>query len=105
MDGEGVFVWPDQRKYIGQYKDDKKHGYGTFEWYYFDLIKIYCFEIFLKLNDFQLYFRHDGRKYKGYWRNGKQHGEGEFYQPDQKIWKKGVWSEGRRVSWKNPEPS
>lgn len=49
--------------------------------------------------------RHDGRKYKGYWKNGKQHGEGEFYQPDQKIWKKGVWSDGRRVSWKNPEPS
>ncbi len=52
-----------------------------------------------------LIIRHDGRKYKGYWKNGKQHGEGDFYQPDQKIWKKGVWSDGRRVSWKNPEPS
>jgi hypothetical protein len=33
MDGEGVFSWPDKRKYTGQYKDDKKHGYGLFEWY------------------------------------------------------------------------
>jgi hypothetical protein len=33
MDGEGVFVWPDGRKYHGQYKDDKKEGYGVFEWY------------------------------------------------------------------------
>jgi len=32
MDGEGVFIWPDLRKYTGQYKDDKKHGYGIFEW-------------------------------------------------------------------------
>lgn len=32
MDGEGVFVWPDGRKYHGQYKDDKKEGYGVFEW-------------------------------------------------------------------------
>jgi hypothetical protein len=33
MDGEGVFVWPDGRKYHGQYRDDKKEGYGIFEWY------------------------------------------------------------------------
>ena len=32
MDGEGVFKWPDGRKYQGQYKDDKKDGYGIFEW-------------------------------------------------------------------------
>jgi hypothetical protein len=32
MDGKGLFTWPDQRKYEGDYKDDKKDGYGTFEW-------------------------------------------------------------------------
>lgn len=32
MDGEGVFTWPDNRKYMGEYVDDKKEGYGTFEW-------------------------------------------------------------------------
>lgn len=46
-------------------------------------------------------FRNDGRKYKGYWKNGKQHGEGEFYNPKEDSWKKGVWSEGRRVKWEN----
>ena len=35
MDGEGIFTWPDKRKYTGQYMDDKKHGYGLFEWYNF----------------------------------------------------------------------
>ena len=34
MDGEGVFTWPDGRKYTGQYRDDKKEGYGVFEWYF-----------------------------------------------------------------------
>ncbi len=34
MDGQGIFTWPDQRKYQGEYKNDKKEGYGIFEWYY-----------------------------------------------------------------------
>jgi hypothetical protein len=32
MDGEGTFSWPDQRVYMGQYKEDMKEGYGVFEW-------------------------------------------------------------------------
>lgn len=32
MHSKGVFTWPDGRKYVGMYKDDKKHGYGVFEW-------------------------------------------------------------------------
>lgn len=52
-----------------------------------------------------IYIRNDGRKYKGYWKNGKQHGEGEFFHPKENIWKKGVWSDGRRVKWENPGPS
>ena len=74
MDGTGVFVWPDQRKYTGEYKNDKKEGYGVFEWA-------------------------DGRKYKGFWMNGKQHGEGEFYNQKEDQWKKGVWNDGKRVRW------
>lgn len=30
MDGNGEFTWPDGRKYIGSYVEDKKHGYGEF---------------------------------------------------------------------------
>ena len=46
MDGEGVFTWPDGRKYEGEDVDDKKDGQGTFTW-------------------------PDGRKYIGEWKNGK----------------------------------
>ena len=68
--GEGVFKWPDGRKYIGYYKDDKKDGYGIFEW-------------------------PDGQKYKGYQKQGKRHREGELYDPLEKIWKKEKWENGK----------
>jgi hypothetical protein len=32
MEGEGVFKWPDGRKYEGEYVDDKKEGRGVFYW-------------------------------------------------------------------------
>ena len=47
------------------------------------------------------FYRNDGRKYKGAWKNGKQHGDGEFLNPKEGTWKKGVWSEGKRVRWAN----
>lgn len=28
--GKGLFLWPDGRKYDGEYKDDLKDGYGMF---------------------------------------------------------------------------
>jgi hypothetical protein len=76
MEGKGTFTWPDNRKYNGEYKNDKKEGYGYFEWA-------------------------DGRKYKGYWKNGKQHGNGEFYSPKTKEWRAGVWENGQRIQWLN----
>ena len=57
-------------KYTGEYFDDKKEGYGIFEW-------------------------PDGKKYEGQWLNGKQHGKGTFFTPpNEKI--EGTWVEGRR---------
>jgi hypothetical protein len=32
MNGQGEFTWPDGRIFQGYYKDDKKEGYGIFEW-------------------------------------------------------------------------
>ena len=46
MHGFGEFVWPDGKKYIGNYVEDKKEGYGEFSW-------------------------QDGKVYKGMWKNGK----------------------------------
>jgi hypothetical protein len=32
MNGKGVFLWPDKRRYEGEYVMDKKQGYGIFTW-------------------------------------------------------------------------
>ena len=32
MDGNGIFIWPDGRKYEGDYKEDKEEWYGILEW-------------------------------------------------------------------------
>ena len=46
MDGNGVYHWPDGRKYEGEYQMGHKQGYGTVYW-------------------------KDGKKYTGYWKNNK----------------------------------
>lgn len=33
------------------------------------------------------------------WKNGKQEGEGEFLSEKNGTWKKGKWSEGKRICW------
>ncbi len=32
MHGQGVFSWPDGRRYEGEYHEDKKHGFGIYSW-------------------------------------------------------------------------
>ena len=41
----------------------------------------------------------DGRIYKGGWKDGKQHGEGLFFCVKKKVWKKGIWENGKRIKW------
>lgn len=74
MNGNGKFEWPDGKVYEGQYKMDKKEGFGILKW-------------------------PDGRIYKGNWKNGKQDGEGQFYAPKTQDWKKGKWENGKRILW------
>lgn len=73
MNGFGVFIWPDGRRYEGEYLDDKKHGKGVFTF-------------------------SDGKKYSGLWVNGKQHGEGEFTNVDGTV-RIGLWENGKKIKW------
>ena len=74
MKGYGVFIWPNGRKYKGEYVDDKKEGYGTYYW-------------------------PDGRIYEGMWKNGYQNGEGELFDPNLNKKRKGIWKNGKKVKW------
>ena len=38
MHGKGIITWADGRKYEGEYKNDKKHGYGVFTWFFLQFL-------------------------------------------------------------------
>lgn len=69
MNGKGMFVWPDGRRFRGQYKKDKKEGYGVFE-------------------------HTNGNKYVGNWQDGLQHGSGVFITADGSQ-HEGQWNKGK----------
>jgi len=51
MHGTGIFQWKDGKQFIGEYKYDKKEGYGRYIW-------------------------NSERYFEGYWKDGKQNGMG-----------------------------
>lgn len=58
MSGKGLYTWGNStQKYDGEFKDDKRHGLGTFTW-------------------------DNGKIYIGHWENGKMKGEGTYILPD-----------------------
>lgn len=69
---------PDGRHFKGEYKNDKKEGYGEYTW-------------------------PDGRKYNGPWKNNKMHGIGHFIGADGKI-RKGEWCDNKLVYWLQEGP-
>ena len=56
-DGYGTFLWDNGDRYYGSWRDGKTHGKGTKLW-------------------------NDGREYAGTFKNDKLHGEGSLYYPD-----------------------
>lgn len=67
MNGTGLFLWKDGRKYKGRYKEDKKSNFGC-------------------------YYGTDEKKYEGVWENGIQKGLGRFTKKDGSF-KIGYWEE------------
>ena len=71
-------------KYMGEFKNNKRHGYGAYTWA-------------------------SGNKYVGEYKNGKIHGQGTFSRPDGTIIHSGEWENDKpkkedvpkNVSWRN----
>ena len=72
MNGMGLFLWKDGRKYKGEYKDDKKYNFGC-------------------------YYGNDDKKYEGFWDNGIQKELGKFTKKDGSF-KLGYWLENQLIS-------
>ena len=102
LNGQGLFMWHDDRLYLGDWHDNMMHGQGTYRWgdgrmfigQYVDDRK----------SGIGIYLWADGRAYHGEWLQGKQHGEGFYIVPDpqnavQLKIKKGRWQNGKRQEW------
>lgn len=65
MTGKGEWLHSDKRLYIGEFKDDTKHGEGIMTW-------------------------PDKRKYEGVFSRNRMHGYGLWYEANGSI-RKGEW--------------
>jgi len=100
---KGISLYPGGAKYVGEFKDYKPHGYGTFIWKNGDKYsgewkngksngsgtkiwksgRKYIGEFKNdKLDGKGTLFYPDGKKYTGEFVNGKRHGEGTFFYTD-----------------------
>ena len=57
QNGQGTYTYADGSKYVGEWKDGKRHGQGTYTWA-------------------------DGNKNVGEWKDDKRHGQGTFTSTD-----------------------
>lgn len=71
MEGIGVFVWPDGKKFMGYYAKDKKNGFGT-------------------------YHAKNGNKYQGKFKKGKQHGLG-IIRNNKGEMQLGLYNKGKKI--------
>ena len=69
--GYGTYTGANGVKYVGEFKDGKKHGQGIFTFA-------------------------NGDIYVGEFKDGKEHGQGTFTKSDGTI-KKGIWENGKLV--------
>jgi len=79
---EGTALFPGGAKYVGEFKDFKPHGYGSFNWANGD-------KYFGEWKDGKSHgsgtkIWKDAREYSGEFKNDKLHGKGIFYYPDGK---------------------
>ena len=77
MHGIGTYLWPDDKRYEGEFVQGQREGKGV----------IYC---------------PNGEKYEGYWKMGLKHGKGVIRYCTGKQ-RSGEWSKGEVVRWYDAE--
>ena len=90
---EGAYVWPDGRKYEGEFESVKFHGQGT---YTFVTGSNYVGEFKDGRYDGQgTYTYVNGSKYLGEFKNGSYDGKGTLTHADGTV-ESGIWEHGER---------
>jgi hypothetical protein len=82
--GQGTSTWADGNKYVGEWKDDKRHGQGTLT---YGSGNIYVGEFKDNKRHGQgTYTWTDGEKYVGEWKDNDKHGQGTYTDSDGNIY-------------------
>jgi len=68
VNGQGTYTYASGEKYVGEWKDSKKHGQGTYTWA-------------------------DGAEYVGEWEGNAYHGQGTLTFANGEV-KAGIWENG-----------
>jgi len=93
-DGKGVFVYPTQERYVGEFIDGDKHGTGA-EYYPTGKLKYRgLFQDNLRMG-YGLYYYHNGDRYEGQFARNVPNGKGVY-----------TFSDGERItgSFRNGQP-
>ena len=96
--GQGTLTYPDGDKYVGEYKDNKRHGQGTYtygpnsEWAGDKYVGEWKDNIPHGQGTLTLA---NGGKSVGAWENGKLNGYAIIYYADGSIWQEGIFKDGK----------
>ena len=89
--GQGTFIWADGEKYVGEYKDGKRTGKGTYTYASGDK---YVGEYKDGVKSGQgTYIYANGFKEIGEWADGKLNGYAIRYDADGSVLKEGIWKD------------
>lgn len=93
--GGGVGIWPSGSIYRGQWKDNLRHGEGTFKWA--DDEKYEGEYVEGKREGYGVYHWPSGERYEGNWKNDRRNGEGTLYDKNNNISYEGEWKNDKPV--------
>ena len=91
--GQGTYTWPSGQKYVGQYKDGKYHGQGTMTWPEGQKY-VGQWKDDVRAGEGTMAYA-DGHKYVGQWKDYKRNGKGTMTYPDGRKYV-GQWKDGAR---------
>ena len=92
---QGIYKFNDGRLFIGQWNDNRMHGYGEYHWG--DGRKYVGYYNNDKKEGFGMYVWSNNRAYFGFWKDGKQNGIGKYENKGQVNY--GQWEDGKRLKW------
>lgn len=101
-DCQGTYVYDDWTKYVGEFKDDKKHGRGVIV---YPDGKRYAGGFKSDLRDGPgVYTGPDGNSWTGEFRDDRPNGKGVLTDKSGKVLKSGFWRDGVYVGEEPPAP-